>query len=224
MTSILHCDLRLLPSPFPQRDEIDVWGEIRLSIESDDGHVPLLVWQWDLDLLADWYCEGVESVCHQELIIKGERSSAEESLAEALDRFREREFADDEMEAEDRWFDAIYNYYEQHGLWRGLSGARIPDIILGCHRGAGEISLSAWKSKQTDYEDNPLPADAYARLEGWSYRFDMTAFLTQLHADLRRILTEWLNGNRDPRARERVEELLQRLPGVPCTHCCGDSR
>lgn len=220
MEAQLHCDLRLLSSPY-HRDSIDVWGEVALSIELGGSREPLLVWQWDLDQLGDWYTENVEALCSGELVIEGERPQTGESLCEAIDRFRDLDFEGVEQGAFDQWFDAIYAYRIAHVLRFGLRGTRIPDIVIGCHHGAGEISLSSWQSEQTDYEERPLPADAYVKLGRWSYRFDMHAFLVELHEGLARILTEWLVGERDPLARQRVEKLLLGLPGVPCGECCG---
>jgi len=219
----LHCELRLIPSPDTDFEPIDPWVEVRLTIESGGVYERLLVWQGLLYHLGDWFVDSAEALCNGELDIEGERPLPGENLAEALDRIRDRAFLETDEDSELRWFDAIYEYQEPHSLMNFLPGARIPDIVLGCHRGAGEISLSTRRYELMDYAENPLPDDVYVKEGRWSRRFDMRAFLDELRAQLERTLSEWLAGDRDPSARPAKEKLLQRLPSVPCGDCCGDA-
>jgi hypothetical protein len=218
----LHCELRLLLSPDPDFESIDPWGEVLLTIESEGSYEPLLVWQGLLYHLGDWFVDSADALCHGEFIIEGERPRSGENLAEALDRFRDRAFLETDEDVELRWFKAIEKYDNPHSLMNGLPGARMPDIVLGCHCEMGEISLSARRSEVMDYGGNPLSERAYVKLGRWSYRFDMRAFLNEMRAQLERTLSEWLAGDRDPSARPAKEKLLQRVTNVLCDDCCDD--
>ncbi len=216
--------MRLLPSPYPELEAVDYWGETRLTVESDEGRVLLLNWIWDLNHLGDWYTENVEALCQGELEIVGERPRSDESLAEAIDRLRDRDFDEDDEDAMFQYDGEIYEYRKAHGLWAAFRGTRIPDIIVGCNRGDGEISLSEISSQVAfeDYEERPLSDCADVKLGAWSFRFDMQAFLTELQNGLQITLTEWLAGDRAPHSRKAFGELLQNLPNVPCCDCCGE--
>lgn len=94
-----------------------------------------------------------------------------------------------------------------------LRGAHIPDIIIGCHNGQGEISHVAAAASQT----NLAPRDFYANLSTWSYTFAMRYFCTQVHTALMRLLEAWRAAT--PSAQERATDLLTRLQAMPEPGC-----
>jgi hypothetical protein len=177
MTDRLTIDLEPKAYPYPHDPGADRerWGRITVSIATDGRRIVVLKTEWDLNQFVQWLGDNRNFLCHDELSIEGNGPLDGESLAEALSRFREREFSADEDEAEARWFDAVYQYYLRHGLRMALRGSRLPDIIIGYNHGNGEISRA---DAQRSPEDGP---DEHLALPGpWAFAFDIDAFCADL--------------------------------------------
>ncbi|WNZ26899.1 hypothetical protein HJG54_34250 [Leptolyngbya sp. NK1-12] len=143
----------------------EIWGCISISLLTDHQLVSLLQTQWDLSGLKAWFEENQDFIRSEVLSIDGSSPLPSESLAQALNRLQEKEFSENEQDAEDHWFDALFEFRQRHSLRFALRGANIPEIIIGYHRGAGEISLSN-------------------REDDWSYLFDMDDFISDLRQKL----------------------------------------
>jgi hypothetical protein len=177
MTYRLTIDLEPKPHPYPHDPGADreLWGQITVSVAADGHKIVVLKTQWDLNEFARWLSDNRSYLCHDELSIDGNGPLAGESLAEALSRFREREFSANEDEAEARWFDAIYQYYLRHGLRIALRGSRLPDIIIGYNHGRGEISRADGRLSSENGPD-----DHFAQPGSWAYTFDIDTFCADL--------------------------------------------
>jgi hypothetical protein len=75
-----HPDSRHPGAPF------ELWGRIRIDIIKDGKVMPLLDWQWDLYLLAEWFSMNHRALRHQQLSIGDNTVENDESLAQALAR------------------------------------------------------------------------------------------------------------------------------------------
>jgi hypothetical protein len=190
----LQLTLELLPHAYPEHPGayLEAWGRIAIGVEVNGSHVTLLDHQWDLVLLAEWFAEHQTALCHDPLVIEGHAPLPGESLAQALNRLQDRDFEEHEEELADRWFDALFAYREVHWLRFGLRGAAIPDIVIGCNHGTGEISLSD--------EDTE-----------WAYPIDMETFCRDLRQGLRDVLTQWSRTSQNSIVRARAGKLLQAL-------------
>lgn len=220
MDAMLQCDLKLTEDPYPDdaSPNGDIWAEYNLHIRTANSHISLLVWQWDVTPFAEWYVEHHSAICSDSPVVAGQRTQPGESLAVMLDRLRKQDF--DDEEAEYQWYDSIWQYYRRHGLTFALPGARIPDIILGCNHGSGEISLSAAASAKVDYGSNPLPMGTKVLLGQWAYSFDMSSFLSHVQASLQTILSQYLASSNDISRQNKVQNILQQLMETHNYTCC----
>lgn len=217
MDNKLRFDLKLLPHPYSGDfgADFEAWGALSISVTVNGKRVLLLRTQWNLDILAEWFAENQHVLCQQKLSLEGNEPLPGESLAQAESRLRDRNFADDEEEAADRWYDALSEYVESHSLRWALPGANIPGIVVGCNYGAGEISFRGNANK----EKYPQQPDFYADLGEWTYKFDMEDFLTNLRQDLQQFLSEWLATTQNSVARVRIKGILEQLIEVS-QGCC----
>lgn len=172
MTNRLFFKLQLKDYPYPNEvvGKHESWGRLLIKLETQQKQVTLLDWEWNLAELATWFAENHTALCKEMLNIEGNVPLPTESLAQALNRFQERDFAPDEQLAEQNWLDQIFAYKEKHSLRFALRGAAISNIIIGLNHGSGEISVN------TDKEE-------------WAYSFDMIDFCTNLEKRLGLIQT-----------------------------------
>jgi hypothetical protein len=149
-----------------QQNELNAekWGYISISLLIDNQLLPLLQIKWNLLELKQWFAENQDFIRSEVLSVAGISPLPSESLAQALKRLQEKEFSEDEQDAEDNWFDTLFEFRQRHSLRFALRGANIPEIIIGYHRGAGEIS---WSNE-----------------EDWFYLFDMDDFISDLQHKL----------------------------------------
>jgi hypothetical protein len=152
------------PKTYPYSDENLAssvkWGYLKIAIVSTNKHTILLETEWDLSVLIEWLKQNEQLIKYEALINDEVNLSVmnSESLAQALNRLQEKDFSDKEEIQEDIWFDTLFKFREHHSLRFGLRGAKVPEIIIGCNNGIGEISLSN-------------------EIFEWSYKFDMDDFL-----------------------------------------------
>lgn len=181
MRTRLAINLERRPYPYPEEPGADqaVWGEVTIRVIPPGDEIVLLRTQWDLPPVMDWFRENRSRLCHEELIVEGERPLPGESLADALERRRAREFADDREDEAARWFAAIYDYYRVHGLRRVLQGAHIPDIVIGRNHGLGEISLA-----DDEFDSEGMPEGFHHEPGPWAYSFDLAAFCAALEREI----------------------------------------
>lgn len=165
MKQQLYFRLELKPYPYPDGygSEANTWGQISVIVSGDVERV-LLVWEWNFDVLVEWFDTNRNALLSEELSICGSNPLPGESLAAALNRLRSRDFPNEDEE-EYQWYDGLFNYSEKHCLWFALRGANIPDIIIGLNHSVGEIS-------QSDEQ------------EEWAYQFDMPTFCEDLEKEL----------------------------------------
>lgn len=194
MNNRLRFNLELKSHPYSEEigSQFEAWGYLSVSILASGNKISLLEVEWDLSFLAEWFIENKNFLRNETLSINKESLMPSESLAQALHRLQEREFSLLEEQEEEEWFDILFQFREHHSLRFALRGAKIPDIIIGCNHGVGEISLS-------NEEDD------------WSFLFDMDDFMHDLQKQLEGFLVQWLTSTQDITVRDRVDCILQRL-------------
>lgn len=192
MTALHELEARLLlkPHPFPAApgSSAEAWGQIVLSVSGVSE--PILSWEWDLSGSAEWYLDNRTALWSSRLA----EVRPGESLADALVRHQQREFSDDDMDAEEEWLDTLYQFRSRHSLRFALRGADIPEIIIGCNGGAGEISCAD-------------PAK-------WRYAFDAGRFQGSFERELTQFLAKWRQQAADSTVASRAAELATRLAQV----------
>jgi hypothetical protein len=181
MANQLHFELKKLPNPYTEQHPDELWGELLIRVETEDNQdITLLQTQWNLETLVEWVAQNEDSLSYDKLVIEGHEPLPGESLAKALDRLQNWEFAEDEDEAMFRWYEALAEYGSRHRLRAALPGANIPDIIIGYNQGKGEISFLG-DNDNTNYPQMP---EFYANLGEWSYLFDMQKFMISFDDNL----------------------------------------
>lgn len=198
MANKLRFSLTLKDHPYPQEpsSRFEAWGHLAVTVLIDGEPVSLFETEWDLYLLAKWYigCHAPSSDQKLVLSINEQQFSPlpGESLAQALTRLQQRDFPEGEEDDEEYWFTTLFSFRRRHSLRFALRGANIPDIIIGCNRGVGEISLSSDQSH-------------------WAYNFEMNDFDLDLRPKLARFLNQWLASRSDPFVHSHLNTLLERL-------------
>lgn len=206
------------PHPYPNEpnSRFEAWGQLSLIFRTDKVEILLLCTQWNFEEFAEWFAAYRNALCIEALSIAGEQPSATESVAQAVQRFRAREFTDDETEAEFFWSDAISAYRAKHSLRSAMPGARIPDIFIGCNHGIGEISHCA----EDNLQNYPWHLGFHAELGDWTYRCDMTTLINELHKTLEQFLHSWLTAIRDTAVQQRARDLLDQLAAAKIDMGC----
>ena len=203
MADLLQVQLTIKPHPYPEDPgaHLEAWGQVLLVIGRAGRKDPLLDWQWDLALLAEWFTENQAALAGETLPRSNRVDLRKYSIARALNLLWQREFPDDDDAGADRWHDLLYGYWRRHSLRSALPGARIPDIIIGCNRGQGEVSRSDEGGE-------------------WAYQFDMDQFCKHLSGELTEFLREWGRHTPHDSARARAHELLAQLADADIPRSC----
>lgn len=198
MATHLQIELNHKPHPYPDEPgaPFDAWGRLSLSIILPYEKRLLVQREWAMARFADWFLVSENALCAECLSIAGWTPLPSESLAHALRRFQERDFAVDEEHAMFCWVDAIYAYRQHHSLRFALPGTNIQDIIIGRNHGRGEISLS----QGDDGEEHT-----------WSYAFDMNAFCINVKYELRDFFENQLIITKNRTAYKHFDQVYQRL-------------
>lgn len=194
MKNRLRFDLKLASHPYPEEatSPFEAWGSLFVFMMTNSKQIPLLQTQWNLALLAEWFIENQTCLRYETLSLNGKSLVLpSESLAQALKRLQGQDFSMEEAE-EEQWFDQLFQFRQHHSLRFALRGANIPEIIIGCNHGAGEISLSSKEDK-------------------WAYPFDLDDFLRDLQQQLEHVLMEWTVTTQNTSAHHRTEGILQKL-------------
>lgn len=173
----LRFNLKLKPHPYPKDPSAssEKWGSIAILILASEGEKLLLEWEWNLIQLAVWFAEN-EEFLNCDTLSANEMDLfplPSESLAQAINRLREQDFPEGNDDLEEQWHSTLLEFREHHSLRFALRGTDVPEIIIGCNRGVGEISLST--------ED-----------EEWSYSFDMADFLSDIRNKIEDFLPKWI--------------------------------
>jgi hypothetical protein len=192
MSNMLRFDLEPRDHPYPNHPStaLETWGHVAISILLEYGKlVNILTNEWSLDSCVEWFIESYHALAHSDFSIDGHTPYPGESLAQTLNRFRSREFDDDDREYE--WADAIFTYYKSHSLRFAFPGTKMPNIIVGLKHGEGEISFS----------DEGIE---------WAYPFDMNTFINTTHTNALNFLEFW-SASQNPELRNYVRELITRL-------------
>ena len=172
MNTKLHINLKLLEHPYSYENgsEFEAWGQILMIVFDKSKPFILLDWQWNIIELVDWYIENREAICGESLldVLQGE------NLAQALERLQARNFKEHEEELEYEWHTVLFEFRQQHSLRFALRGANIPNIIIGCNHGYGEISLVEGEKK-------------------WYYLFDFQDFCQNFENEMKQFLELWCN-------------------------------
>ena len=199
----LHFNLSLKTHPYPEDSgaNLEAWSEIRLYVRHETEQIILTEIEWDIIPLAEWFAQVKSNLLEESLSIidpiTGNKCEPypSESLSQALDRFYERDFSEEEDMAEFEWSTQLYEFRQRHCLRFAFRGSIMKDIIIGCNKGTGEISIR--------HEDNK-----------WMYRFDMGDFCEDLERKLVRILNEQLDNTNDRQFISRLTDTLQMLNHV----------
>ena len=126
---------------------------------------------------------------------------SQESLIQIIRKLREREFKKNEEEVEYEWFDYLYQYSTRHNLWNGLMGSRVPNILLGCNNGIGEISMFDNENK-------------------WHLNFDMEEFIQEAKQEIVKFLLFWKNICKSGEVTSRIEAIIQEIANEEQQNCC----
>jgi hypothetical protein len=198
MANKLRFDLTLKDHPYREESSsrFEAWGHLAVYVLIDGERVSLLDTEWDLYLLAKWYIGCHAPFRHKKLVLSINEQQflplPGESLAQALNRLQQHDFLDSEEDDEEYWCTTLFEFRERHSLRFALRGANIPEMVIGCNQGVGEISLSSDKSN-------------------WVYYFQMSDFDLDLRPKLVRFLNQWLATRSDPFVHSRLNNLLERL-------------
>lgn len=214
MPNKLRFILEPLPHPHPQTasSEFEAWGRLSIYVLTDTSRHLLLRTQWNLEMLAEWFCGHSADLCKSHRELEAQRSLPHESLAQRNWRLRQHfdyfpdNLTDEQTEEIDAWAEAL-SASSGHTLNSMLPGAGMPPLVVGCHNGSGEISFVPEAANST-YQDT----EEFSLAPGtWAFAFDMADFLIRLRAILILFLRVWLQSPRSPSARVRMEQLLVRL-------------
>ncbi len=206
---------KLHPYPNDLRSSSEAWGELVIRIITDSAAaVELFRWQWNLDPLITWFAEHQTRICHDKVPQLADEQVPENiSIASLLNRQVESILA---VMDDDAHLDVIYSYREAHSLSRGLPGARVPPILIGCIHCQGEISLD------TQNEGNPNAVWWDSTYNGnWAYQFDMEDFYFSFQQSANRFLKNWLATSISSDVIEHVEWLQTLLCRTYCRCCSG---
>ncbi len=190
--------IRLTPTLHPYPDEpetfLEAWGEILTVVQEEAATNELNGIQWDALCLLEWFAQNRTSIAFETFSVLGERPYPDESLSEALIRIRLERFleASEPKELVDRWSKEYEGFFERHSLARGLPGSRMPNIVMGLNRGAGEISLVDQNNK-------------------WKYDFDMRTFWLDFRDEAQRFVLGSLGNNQNRARKERVAKNLRSM-------------
>ena len=186
MVGQLRLDVESLPHPYPNEPSarVEAWSRITLHLVGPDRQVELLDTQWDMLALAEWFAEHHEAICHDTLLVGSPLPN--ESLAQALKRLQGKHLRTER--AQEQRHAALLAYRRQHSLRFALRGAALPEIIIGCNHGIGEISRS-------DDDAN------------WAYTFAMADFCRESRHLLRQVVARWISSTTDLQARARVAHI-----------------
>lgn len=205
MTNRLFIEIILLPHPFPYPENppsrAERWGEFLLRLQTDEEVTTLLDAEWNIDNFAEWFAESQVELCRNTEKIAGEALEPGESLAHALERLYSREFPDDAPdEILEEYYHELGEFREPRALHGGFRGLIIPDIVIGCNHGAGEVSLC----------DEGIE---------WSYAFEMTDFLQETQAKVRAFLIAWIESTTDILVQRYATGILVQL-NADLSECC----
>jgi hypothetical protein len=203
MKGKLRFDLEIKAHPYPKDPgaNLEAWGCITMRILIGGTSVVLFDGEWDLAQLAEWYTESRTALCTEILAIEGNGSLPGESLLHALKRLQDHVFPLDDREAEAHWDDALYEYRQRHSLWAALPGAQVPDMVIGCNHGSGEVAISDKGIEQV-------------------YQFDIDDICQDLKQQLLEFLIEWSSTTQDGEARTRAARLIGLLQESTQKACC----
>ena len=233
MKNKLLFSLRLLPHPYMSApaSRLEAWGALTVTLSAPSGDLILLSKEWDLDKVVQWFGDHQHSLCRETLPVDGDICVPEptESLAQAHERcfarpypwdfiaegdeylYEDEEYFDDDVDDEaDRWFGPLKEYLWRHSLAFALRGITIPNIIIGCNRGVGEISLSSHEGEPATHVE-------------WAYQFHMGDFLSHIRSELNQFLDVWSDSSSDPDVHAYVRVLRAPIQDETLG-CCGEGR
>lgn len=204
MTYYLHIKMINKPHPYPESPdaEYEAWGRIIIFWQSDDIASVLVDTEWDLALFSEWFMTNEESLCTENLnppenILEQPRKS----LAETISILHQKEFDPNEDEQEFNWFDYLFQYSSRHNIWNSLLGSRIPNILIGCNNGFGEISF-------------------YGDEKKWQYSFEMKDFIREVEQEIEKFLIFQKKNTRMEKLSIRIDSILQKIPKRDFENCC----
>ncbi len=204
MTKFLHIKMLNKAHPYsgsPGADS-EAWGRIILFHELEGSATILVDTEWDLLVFSEWFVTNKQALCLETLVAPGnQRSQKGESIAEAVTRLNQKEFSDDEEAMEFEWFDFLYQFNMRHNLWCSLMGNKIPNILLCCNNGDGEISF---------FSDG----------EKWRHEFDMNNFIKEVEQEIEKFLLYWKNNRGTENPLNRAELILNKLEVAEGLDCC----
>lgn len=195
MKKHLHVKMINKPHAFPEEPSADfeAWGRILFLYQSEDTVKLLIDTEWDLLVFCEWFISNKHSLLHETLSApNNQKLNERESVAEAILRFNQKEFPENEEEAEFEWFDYLFQFSSRHNLWNSLMGNRIPNIMLSCNYNDGEISFCSDKEK-------------------WRYEFNMNDFVEEVEQEIEKFLlySKKHRGTKDSLA--RIDLILLEL-------------
>ncbi len=163
--------LSLEPRPKHVSELSDKWGGLTFTILTASESMVLLDVRWNVLEFAEWFVENWTFLCQHKLLIEGDAIAEHENLSQAMNRLYDKDF---ELQADfDRWHERLeeLSFWTHHSIRAGLDGAAVPDVLIGCNRGRGEIS---------HMQRSPDPYNgqgAYAKPGDWQYEIDIADFL-----------------------------------------------
>jgi len=196
MNSQLRIELSSRPNPYPEDPgaHLELWGSVALYVSSAREQTKLYATEWDLAQLVEWFLENRSNLCGNDPLTESIKlqSLPGESLAQALNRLQQREFADDEIDLAGQWHDYLLEFRRRHSLEFALPGSRMPEIILAYYQDSLELS----RDDETDK---------------WSYTVPAHDFCEHLFGQMQTLVEVWLETSGNSEAQERAEGLLAQL-------------
>ncbi|MCC6975820.1 MAG: hypothetical protein IT322_17570 [Anaerolineae bacterium] len=198
-------------SPHPYTDDpnaiIELWGQFEAVVTERDQSQVLLKLEWNLDGVIEWLLKNARSIQREQL----DGLLPDENLAQALNRMRTLEFANEDEEVV--WHDRLFRFYQGHSLRAAFEGSRVPHIILGMRGNRGEISLSMNETEMRSFSVQPITTGALST-GTWAYHFDMADFWRSTLESIHRFVESWQQHGIHPAAITRAGFLLSLLKGV----------
>ncbi len=204
MTESLH--IKMLHKVHPYAGSLgadsEAWGRIILSHETESSETILVDTEWDLLVFSEWFITNQQALCLETLVAPGnQRLQKGESVAEAVARLNQKEFPEDQEDLELEWFDFLYQFNLRHNLWYSLMGSKIPNILLCCNNGNGEISF---------FSDG----------EKWKYDFNMNEFIKEVEQEIKNYLLFLKNTGVTDNSLNRAKFIVNKLQAAEELNCC----
>lgn len=214
--NILQCDVKIIENPYKDSIFDEIWGNLKLTLISPIGNIPILDLNWNLELFIDIFSLKFYAFFHK-LINDQSLIKPKESIAEAWVK-RNRELYFDNPDEDEDYFTEEQRILSDkldglldHEFTKGFDGygGDYPIIFMGCNHGTPEISV---------FDENN---EKY-----WAYSFDMNDFASKTHAKLIAFMEQGLAENPHFYCQNKNRPILEQLKKIDpkwLICCCSET-